>query len=138
IAEEAFQNPLPDNEKEINKWISNGVHLATKEEVSSEKLTLNLGGPVYISIDMDVGSLASVYSARFMNCYGLELSEFLALISQLSVLMKECGVPLVGMDIMEIDIHFLEAAKSTQYTDHTRYIARKALEILLNDQPESQ
>jgi arginase family enzyme len=129
VAEAIFAN----NEKEAKKWVSNGVHIVSKEEVALGKVNLDLDGPTYVSIDMDVGSLSSVFSARFMNCYGLTSEEFLALLAQLGRSTRKAGVPLVGMDIMEIDIHFLEVAESMAFKDYARYIAKKALEKLLKD-----
>jgi len=122
--------PCPN---ELQSWINRGVHVQSKEAVTSQTVSIDLNGPTYVSIDMDVGSLSAVFSARFMNCYGLTLQEFLTLLSQVRRSIKKAGVPLVGMDIMEIDIHFLEAARATP-RDHTKYIARKALEIFLQDE----
>lgn len=122
------------NTDEVGRWLDKGVHILSKNEVISETISIDLNGPTYVSIDMDVGSLSSVFSARFMNCYGLTLQEFLNLLSQLGRSIKEAGVPLVGLDIMEIDLHFLEAADLMPAKDYTRYIARKALEILLQDE----
>lgn len=134
VAEEMLRSPHANGEKEIRKWLSEGVHLLPKGAVSSGRVSLDLSGPTYVSIDMDVGSLSSVFSARFMNCFGLTAQQFLTALSQLERSIKKAGVPLVGMDIMEIDIHFLEAAYLMPVKDYTRYIARKALEILLRDE----
>jgi arginase family enzyme len=120
-----------DDEIDVDKWLSEGVHLITKKMVSSKEFALDLNGPTYVSIDMDVGSLMSVYSARFMNCYGLNTVEFLNLVSNVKRSLNKADVSLVGLDMMEIDIHFLEAEQDLPYKDHTRYLAKKSIEILL-------
>ena len=117
-----------DENDNINFW---SRHIISKKAVPSEITNLKLNGPTYVSIDMDVGSLSSVFSARFMNCYGLNRREFINLLLQVKNSIRINQVPLVGMDIMEIDIHLLEAAEYTLYKDNTKYIAGKALEILL-------
>jgi arginase family enzyme len=101
--------------------------------VSSDSMRLYLTGPTYVSIDMDVGSLSSVFSARFMNCYGLTVEEFVGLLSVVRRSLEDAEIPLVGLDIMEVDIHFLEASEGMPVQDYTRYVTQKAFEILLSD-----
>lgn len=113
------RNSLPG---EVKKWIDRGVHVVSKKDIISEGISLDLNGPTYVSIDMDVGSLSSVFSARFMNCYGLSFEEFLGLLSRVAMSIKEANVPLLGLDIMEIDIHFLEANEMTPFHDSTKSI----------------
>jgi arginase family enzyme len=70
-----------------------------------------LNRPIYVLIDMDVGSLLLVCSARFMTSYGLSVGEFLQLLNKIYQLIRTSNVPFVGMDIMELDVHFVEAAE---------------------------
>lgn len=125
------------DKEEMRKWIRRGVHVAYKKEVISNSFKISLSGPTYISVDMDVGSLASIYSARFMNCFGFTYQEFLETLSELSRIIRESEVPLTGMDIMEIDIHLLEATSFSKFTDCTRSIVRDIFsifsELLHND-----
>jgi len=121
----------PDTEK-IKKWIDLGVHIFSKKMPISAFGDLRLSGPTYVSIDMDIGSLASVYSARFMNCYGLERQQFLCLLQLLKRALSQRRVPLVGMDVMEVDIHLLEAAELMPFQDFTKDIAKRALRMMLD------
>jgi arginase family enzyme len=121
----------PNREEDIRKWIDKGVHIVTDEMVSSGEFSLDLTGPSYLSIDMDVGSLASIFSARFMNSIGLKLPEFLDLLARVKNATIASSFPLVGMDIMEIDIHFLETIDLTSHQDFTKYILQRALETML-------
>ena len=109
-----------------------GVHVFSKKIPIPALGDLKLGGPTYVSIDMDIGSLASVYSARFMNCYGLERQQFLCLLQLLKRALSQRGVPLVGMDLMEVDIHLLEAAELMPFQDFTKDIAKRALRMMLD------
>jgi len=123
-----------NNENEARRWVDNGVHLVSKEMVSSGRVCIDLNGPTYVSIDMDVGSLTSVFSARFMNCYGLTFQEFIHLLNAVSKSIKKASVPLVGLDIMELDIHFLDASEGLPFQDHARDMVKKTLKTLLTDE----
>lgn len=113
------------DKKDMRKWIENGVHVLTKTDATAIPLKIQLNGPTYISIDMDVGALASVYSARFMNSFGLTYKEFTETLSALSRIIRQSAIPLIGMDIMEIDIHLLEATSFSRFVDHTKLIVKK-------------
>lgn len=118
------ENSFSNDAREVKRWIDKGVHLLSKKDVTSETMSISLNGPTYISIDMDVGSLSSVFSARFMNCYGVSFEEFLHLLSRVATSIREADVPILGFDIMEIDVHFLEVVQGL-FHDHTRRIVRE-------------
>ena len=126
-----------NNIREVKRWIDKGVHALSKKDVTSEAISIDLNGPTYVSIDMDVGSLSSLFSARFMNCYGLSFEEFLHLLSGVAMSIREANVPLLGLDVMEIDIHFLEALEANEemsFHDRTKSIVREIFNcFLLND-----
>lgn len=113
--------------EEFRKWVREGVNLVTKSDLISNTFPLDLAGPVYLSVDMDVGSLASVYSARFMNCIGLGYEELVKALLNLSHVFDSCGVQLVGLDIMEIDIHFLESTEISSNSDRCKDLAKEIL-----------
>jgi arginase family enzyme len=94
----------------IKQWLERGVNVIFKSEVQSNQFRMVLNGPTYVSIDMDVGSLLSVCSARFMTSYGLSVGEFLQLLNKIYQLIRISDVPFLGLDIMELDVHFIEAA----------------------------
>ena len=116
-------------EGEIRKWIDKGVNLVSREMISSGDVDINLSGPTYVSIDME--GLASVFAARFMNCQGLGLQEFLDMLSLVQRSIQDAGAFLVGLDIMEIDIHFLEAVEGMPHMDYTKYLTGEVFGRLL-------
>lgn len=123
-----------NNIREVKRWIDKGVHVLSKKQAASEAVRVDLKGPTYVSVDMDVGSLSSVFSARFMNYHGLSLDEFLGLLSSVATSIKEANVPLLGLDIVEIDIHFLEALKANEmmpFHDCTKGIVKAIFDYLL-------
>ncbi len=126
-----MDNQSRNNAKEAEKWINQGVHVLFKEDIISKEMNLHLTGPAYVSIDMDIGSLSSIFSARFMTCEGLSAKEFLHLLSNVALSVKKAGVPLIGIDIMEIDIHLLEIAKMTTFDDHTKIIVGEIFDLFL-------
>jgi arginase family enzyme len=109
-----------------------GVHIVFKHQVQSGNFKIDLNGPTYLSIDMDVGSLSSIYSARFMNSYGLNMAEFLQLLDKVSQFIRESHYPLVGLDIMELDIHFFEAVKEKKIGDRTDEIVKEIFRLFIN------
>ncbi len=110
--------------EEYRSLMKRGVHLVSKTDFVSENFFLKLNGPIYLSIDMDIGSLSSIYSARFMNCIGLTYDEFTQSLYALSHAFRKSGFPLIGLDIMETDIHLFEASQSCRYQDYSREIVR--------------
>lgn len=126
------QRNLDSNTVSIKKWMAEGVHVIFKKEVQSNKFKMDLSGPSYLSIDMDVGSMSSIYSARFMNSFGLRMDEFLQLLNRVSRLVESSNRPLVGMDIMELDMHFLEVAKKRDFNDYTEQIIEEIFKIFVN------
>lgn len=123
----------PISTEENLKKDNNNVNLIPKDMVSKGQIDLALNGPTYVSIDMDVGSQCSVYSARFMNCYGISADALISALKTLSACIQRSSVPLIGFDIMEIDVHFLEIAEDIPVRDQTLDLAVKAAEILLGN-----
>lgn len=116
----------------IKKWMGEGVHVVFKHMIQSGNFKMDLNGPTYFSIDMDVGSMSSIYSARFMNSCGLNREEFLQLLNKVSRLIEASRCPLVGLDIMEFDVHFFDVAKEKLFNDGTEQIIKEIFEIFLN------
>lgn len=123
---------LDVNTKSIKKWMGTGVHIVFKHQVQSGNFKMDLNGPTYLSVDMDVGSMSSIYSARFMNSYGLNMAEFLQLLDKVSQFIRESHYPLVGLDIMELDIHFFEAVKEKKIDDRTDEIVKEIFRLFIN------
>lgn len=93
--------------KKILPWIEQGMHVVSKENLIRFGMPDEIKGQTYISFDMDLGSLASVFATRFLNYIGLNIKQFLDLINELSEKIRKKEIELIGLDIMEIDIHFL-------------------------------
>ncbi len=123
---------LDPSTESIKKWIRKGVHVIFKHEIQSGHFKIGLNGPTYLSIDMDVGSMSSIFSARFMNSYGLNLAEFLGLLRQVSQCIQKSHYPLVGLDIMEFDVHFFEAVKKREMDDRADEIVREIFRLFIN------
>jgi hypothetical protein len=68
-----------------------------------------------------------------MNSIGLKLPEFLDLLERVKNAIVASAFPLVGMDIMEVDIHFLETIDLTPHQDFTKHIFQRALETMLGE-----
>lgn len=102
-----------------DKWKERGVHVVTKRDAAAGNFTLNPDGPCYVSIDMDVGSLSSVFSARFMNCVGLDYEQFCTCLRKLRDGIDRSHADVLGLDVMELDIHFLEMKKPQHLTDYS-------------------
>ncbi len=116
----------------VRKWMEKGVHVIFKHQVQSGHFKLDLKGPAYLSIDMDVGSMSSIYSARFMNSNGLNRVEFLELLQEVFRKIRSSRHPLVGLDVMESDIHFCEAIKEKK-VDRTEEIIKAIFKLFIND-----
>lgn len=123
---------LDSNMIPIKKWMEAGVHVIFKHQVKSGNFKMVLSGPTYLSIDVDIGSMSSIYSARFMNSYGLKTEEFLQLIHKVSRFIRSSNCPLVGLDIMEFDIHFFEAIKREKNKDKTEEIISEIFKVFVN------
>lgn len=116
----------------VKKWMEKGVHVAFKQEVQSGHFKLDLKGPTYLSIDMDVGSMSSIYSARFMNSYGLNTAEFLQLLHKVFQCIHSSRHPLIGLDVMEFDVHFVEAIKEKKVDDRTEEIVKAIFKLFID------
>jgi arginase family enzyme len=93
--------------EKVLPWIDQGMNIVSKENLIRFGIPGEIEGPTYISFDMDLGSLSSVFAARFLNYIGLNVEQILVLINELSKRIRKKEINLIGLDIMEIDIHFL-------------------------------
>jgi arginase family enzyme len=116
----------------VKKWMETRVHVIFKHEVQSGNFKIDLNGPTYLSIDMDVGSMSSIYSARFMNSYGLNTAEFLQLLHKVSRFIRSSNCPLVGLDVMEFDVYFFEVINEKKIDDRTEEIVKEIFKLFVN------
>ena len=101
------ENSKPLYCKKILPWIEQGMHIVSKENLMLFGIPEEVEGPTYVSFDMDLGSLSSVFATRFLNYVGLDAKHIFSLINELSEKIRRNEIDLIGLDIMEVDIHFL-------------------------------
>ncbi|MFX1452913.1 MAG: arginase family protein [Promethearchaeota archaeon] len=87
---------------------------------------------VYISIDVDVGALNAILASRFYEFTGVDEDCLMGIAGLLKNLVQQETVELIGMDIMEIELYFLNAKlKKFGKTDKTIEIMDHFIEIML-------
>jgi arginase family enzyme len=116
--------------RKILPWIEQGVHIVSKEDLLLSGIPDEIRGPTYVSFDVDLGSLCSVFAARFLNYVGLNTKQILKLVDELSRRIRSKEIKLVGLDIMEIDIHFL-GENIEGHQDHTPEIAHEIIDKIV-------
>jgi len=82
---------------------------------------------IYVSLDMDVGSISSVYACRFLSNIGLSFNQIEEVFQTLFSAFSE-GLTLAGFDLMEVDIHKLGAKIDDSHVDQTSKLGRLFLE----------
>ena len=112
--------------QKILPWIKKGMHILSKEDLILYGVPDEIRGQTYISFDMDLGSLVSVFATRFLNYFGLSVEQILDLIHELSDKIRTKKIELIGLDMMEIDIHFL----GETIGGNKDYTAEIAIEIM--------
>ncbi|MFX1274618.1 MAG: arginase family protein [Promethearchaeota archaeon] len=122
----------------FNLMEENGVTFIRKMESveMQEKLKAKLDtvdNPyIYISLDVDVGGLKDIIAARFRNAIGMAKSEILNIVKILKkfIMLKKCE--LIGLDVMEIDIHLLgKSFPKSGRKDLTVEVVDEFLDVLL-------
>ena len=84
---------------------------------------------LYISIDVDVGSLNSVLAARFMEFIGVDEDNLNSVSELFKDTISSKELKLIGMDIMELEVFFLNAELKSGKKDKTIEIMDKFLEL---------
>lgn len=116
--------------QKILPLIRQGMHIISKEELIRYGIPDEIEGKTYISFDMDLGSIASVLATRFLNYIGLNVGQILDLVHKISEKIRTKKIELIGLDIMEIDIHFV-GVDINGNGDHTAEIAGEILEKVI-------
>lgn len=102
-----------------------GVTIITKKDIKDRRLRGKLtkalhkvtARHVYVSLDVDVGSLKSVFCSRFLTAVGLSYRELSHAIRTTLSYFRTRGVYLAGADIMEIDIFKLPFVSAKDRTN---------------------
>jgi arginase family enzyme len=121
-------------------WVESGVKVYSKKQA----LALNFGrllmaeldrSParmLYVSLDADVGALASMMAARFMDKTGLPEERILGVAQGLRELLEWERFRLAGVDLSEIEVHFL-GLEGPAGTDHTARVCALFAATLLGN-----
>jgi arginase family enzyme len=86
---------------------------------------------LYLSLDADVSALCGVLAARFLDLVGTEISAILEATVEIAKLLSSNRFTLVGVDVMEIDIHKIGAKLNNNMEDKTGYFVEEFLSVLM-------
>ena len=84
---------------------------------------------VYISLDIDIGSLSSVYACRFLSTIGLSFDQIREVFQSLFNSFSD-DLTLAGFDLMEVDIHKLGAKIDNSHVDQASEVGRLFLDLV--------
>lgn len=80
----------------------------------------------YLSVDLDVGSLACVHAARFMNAEGLSEPMLHSILAGIEEWAVKSGSRCAGFDLMEMDIHLAGSPWDQTFEVASRLFSRIA------------
>jgi arginase family enzyme len=86
---------------------------------------------LYISLDVDVSAFSGVLATRFLDLIGTEISAILEATVEIAKLLSSNRFTLVGVDVMEIDIHKIGARLNNGMEDKTGYFIQEFVSILM-------
>jgi len=119
--------------KSLEKAGTRFISRSSLHEYGTEPLKKALQGlgatRVYISLDIDIGSLSSVYACRFLNTIGLSFNQIRDMFQSLFSSFSD-GLTLAGFDLMEVDIHKLGARIDSSHIDRTSKVGRLFLDLV--------
>ena len=88
---------------------------------------------VYVSLDLDVGSFNCVHAARYMDGIGISKKNLLD-VAEIVSWNVEAGIyELIGMDIMEFNMHFLGIETPEGFKDQTLEVVKDFTETLIRE-----
>ncbi|HJX13776.1 MAG TPA: arginase family protein [Dehalococcoidales bacterium] len=85
---------------------------------------------VYISFDLDVGSYASTYAARYMDRPGLDVEQVLDVAGSIAGDCQRGNYAVAGLDVMEFNMHFLGIETPDGVKDSTLDLAGRFIAAL--------
>jgi len=86
------------------QWQFKGQYVNALTRFLREKITRPC---LYVSLDLDVGAYNSTYAARYMDGPGISRQNLLDIAGIIADGCRQRGFQLVGLDIMEFNMHFL-------------------------------
>ena len=104
----------------------------TKINNEFEKALETVNTPyLYLSIDVDVSSLNAVLAARFMEFIGVDAECLADAAELLKQLLQTKNIELIGLDVMEVEVYFLNAELKSGKRDQTIKIIDDFLQKVL-------
>ncbi len=86
---------------------------------------------LYLSIDVDVGSLNAILAARFMEFIGIDEECLNSAANLLKNLLQTKPISLIGLDLMELEVYYLNAKLKSGKSDRSIDIMDKFLDTIL-------
>lgn len=86
---------------------------------------------LYISLDVDVSALRGVLATRFIESEGSPCSTILRMAGEVAEMIADQRFCLIGLDVMEIDVHKLGARLEGGQTDRTGEFVKEFVSTLL-------
>ena len=78
---------------------------------------------LYVSLDLDVGAYQCVHAARYMDNIGIDKDALMHIAHSLTGLCRAKDIKLVGLDVMEFNMHFLGLKYLGDKRDETLTVA---------------
>jgi arginase family enzyme len=127
-----------ENFKKFTKYYlsfeKKGVKFITKKEIKKNKLYEVLSNIktkyVYLSLDVDVCANNGIYAVRFLDRIGISENNLYEIAKRINFFINSNNFELVGLDIMEINIHFLGLKIKNGIKDRTLNICKNYLKNL--------
>jgi hypothetical protein len=82
-------------------------------------------------LDVDVSAFSGVLATRFLDHVGTEISAILETTVEIAKLLSSNRFRLIGVDVMEIDVHKIGARLNNGIEDRTEYFIQEFLSILM-------
>lgn len=119
-------------------WVDKGVKIYPKSELRDRGFGKRLAADIaksgaklmYVSLDADVGACACMDAVRFMDTVGIDESSLLGLAGSLKALASQ-GIRLCGLDVSEVDVHFLGLVHPERGPDRTAQVCAGFVSALL-------
>ncbi|HUY01593.1 MAG TPA: arginase family protein [Candidatus Deferrimicrobium sp.] len=86
---------------------------------------------LYLSIDVDVSSLKAVLAARFMEFFGVDEEGLKNAADLIRKLVQSKKIEIIGLDLMEIEVYYLNAILKSGKSDKTIAVMDNFLESIL-------
>jgi arginase family enzyme len=87
---------------------------------------------LYVSLDVDVSALRGVLATRFIEAEGSPCSTILQIVREAAEVISTERFCLIGLDVMEIDVHKIGAILPGGHEDQTGHFIKGFIASLLS------